>query len=316
MSEENNRSRRHKGYSLITFPDDFFVVDIETTGLDPKFNEIIEIAVVKVIDSKAVDTFSTLIKPYYPVSDFITSLTGITNEMLDEAPEIEQVLPELLDYIGNGLVLGYNINFDINFIYDAALALTGVVFSNNFVDVMRIARKILPDLDRHRLVDLVDHYEIEENNAHRALSDCFATLECFKALQEDILNQYPSLEAFADRHGSVFFQKNVDINSLHITNTEFNTEHPLYEKFCVFTGTLEKLGRKEAMLKVLEFGGQCSNTLNHKTNYLILGNNDYSGLIKGGKSNKQRYAEELRLKGFDIEIISENVFYDMIGDDT
>ena len=88
--------------------------------------------------------------------------------------------------------------------------------------------------------------------------------------------------------------------------------HPLYNKVCVFTGTLEKYSRQEAAQIVVNLGGSCGNSVTKKTNYLILGNNDYCSMIKDGKSSKQKKAEEYKLKGQDIEIIPESVFYDMI----
>ena len=85
-------------------------------------------------------------------------------------------------------------------------------------------------------------------------------------------------------------------------------------KLCVFTGTLERMLRKDAMQAVVDLGGQVGNSVTKKTNYLILGNNDYCPLITEGKSSKQKKAESLKLAGNDIEIISEDVFYDMIFD--
>ena len=78
--------------------------------------------------------------------------------------------------------------------------------------------------------------------------------------------------------------------------------------------TLEKMARKDAMQIVVDLGGLVGNSVTKKTNYLILGNNDYCSSIKGGKSSKQKKAESLKLAGNDIEIISENVFYDMISE--
>ena len=97
-------------------------------------------------------------------------------------------------------------------------------------------------------------------------------------------------------------------------NTDFDITHPLYGKLCVFTGTLEKMSRKEAMQIVVDFGGEVGNSVTKKTNYLILGNNDYCPSIKNGKSTKQTKAESLKLLGQDIDIISENVFYDMVSE--
>ncbi|NLO49067.1 MAG: exonuclease, partial [Clostridiales bacterium] len=83
-------------------------------------------------------------------------------------------------------------------------------------------------------------------------------------------------------------------------------------KICVFTGTLEKMVRKEAMQAVVDFGGTCGDNVTSKTNYLILGNFDYCKSIKDGKSRKHKKAEKLILQGQDISIISENVFYDLL----
>ena len=112
--------RTNKGQSLIAFIDDYVAVDLETTGLDPRFDAIIEIAAVKVAGGKPVDSFATLVKPPFEVDEFITELTGITNDMLAHAPAIEAVLPSFLEFVGDGVVVGHNVNFDINFLYDEA----------------------------------------------------------------------------------------------------------------------------------------------------------------------------------------------------
>ena len=96
--------------------------------------------------------------------------------------------------------------------------------------------------------------------------------------------------------------------------SNFDVTHPLYGKICVFTGVLEKMLRRDAMQVVANLGGINADNVTKKTNYLILGNNDYCKSIKDGKSSKQKKAEKLQLDGHDIQIIPENVFYDMIAD--
>ena len=91
--------------------------------------------------------------------------------------------------------------------------------------------------------------------------------------------------------------------------------NPLFGKVCVFTGTLEKMVRKDAMQLVANLGGINADNVTKKTNYLVLGNNDYCSSIKDGKSSKQKKAEKLKLSGQDIEIIPENVFYDIVSCD-
>ena len=307
-------SRPGKGTSLVCFPSDFVVFDLETTGLSPSFDEIIEFAGLRVRGEKVVERFSTLIKPNYPVSDFITDLTGITNEMLDGAPSIESVIAEIKDFIASDILVGHNVNFDINFLYDAIAQFQSEPLSNDFVDTMRLSRKVLPDLQHHRLSDIAAALGVSHENAHRALCDCTATFDCYYALKQRVLEKMTE-EEFC----SSFKRRRVkyDYNNLKNISTEkgdFDETHPLYHKYCVFTGTLEKMTRAEAAQLVVDLGGYCENTITKKTNFLVLGNNDYNPLVRGGKSNKQKKAEAYILAGQDIEIVPESVFYDLVGE--
>lgn len=177
-------SRKFKGKSLIEYPDDFVIFDIETTGLNSKTDEIIEIGAIKVNNNQIVDTFSTLIKPEYLIDPFITSLTGITNEMVKDAPFIKEVLLSFLNFIDDDILIGHNVNFDINFIYDSLIKHDLGVLKNNFVDTLRLSRKLLPDLKHHRLSDLSKHYSINSEGSHRALKDTEITLEVYYKLKE------------------------------------------------------------------------------------------------------------------------------------
>ena len=114
--------RDKKGQSLLLFPNEYIVFDIETTGLDASYDEIIEIGALKIKNNEIVDKFTSLIKPKYPIDEFITELTGITNEMVKDAPLINEVLPRFIDFIGDEILVGHNINFDINFVYDNLFA--------------------------------------------------------------------------------------------------------------------------------------------------------------------------------------------------
>ena len=83
----------------------FVAIDVETTGLSPVYNELIEISAIKYEGAKKIDNFSTLVKPKKEVSNIITNLTGITNKMLENAPQIEEVMPKLVEFIGNHIIL-------------------------------------------------------------------------------------------------------------------------------------------------------------------------------------------------------------------
>lgn len=183
----NKLNNRIKGESLLTFPEDYTVIDIETNGLNSAIDDIIELSAIRVRKDKSVKTFSKLIKPQRPVGSFISRLTGISNSMLSNEPSIEEVLPEFLDFIGKDIVLGHNVNFDINFIYDKSIKHFNKAFSNSFVDTLKIARKLKLDCANHKLKTLADYYQIKQGRMHRGLEDCRITFEVYKCLKSYVL---------------------------------------------------------------------------------------------------------------------------------
>jgi len=329
--------RMNKGKSLIDFPSHYTVIDIETTGLSPEYDSIIELSAIQVEDYKIVNTFSSLIKPdeqyfdedddiddciinnegekVFYIDNFIKELTGITNEMLNEAPSLQDVLPEYLEFIGDTILVGHNINFDINFIYDNCIRLYNKPFGNNYIDTMKIAKRLLKNLEHHRLSDIAEFYNIPSNGSHRALRDCEITNEIFSRLRLDILKQYQSLEEYIKLQVTTKSNYNTSLSAkdIHSTKLQFDETNPLFGKRVVFTGALEKMIRKDAMQLVADFGGINEDGITKQTNFLVLGNNDYCSTIKDGKSKKHKKAESYKLKGYDIDIISEDVFYDMIS---
>lgn len=320
--------REFKGKSLIALPESYVVIDTETTGLDYDFCNIIEISGIKVIDGKIVDSFSSLVQPppvfitdaetdnVIPeyIDEYISALTGITNEELQNAPKIDSVYPNFVDFIGSSILIGHNVNFDINFLYDAGLRL-GHHLSNDFIDTMRIARKLYPDLKHHRLRDIVEYLNIDAHGAHRALVDCETTNSCYALMRHTILENMTE-SAFAatfkphykgDGHSS-----RIDVASIVSQNSEFDETHPLYGKTVVFTGTLSSMLRKDAMQHVANVGGINSNSVTKSTNFLVIGSEEFASSVKDGKTTKMKKAEALQLKGNDIQIISEKAFFDML----
>ena len=225
------------------------------------------------------------------------------------------VLPNFMNYIGDDVLIGHNVNFDVNFIYDNLYKNKLDILKNDFIDTLRISRKLLPNLSHHRLVDLADYFEIDTTNNHRSLKDCEITMSIYEQLKKAALQRYGSVEEFKN----VFIKKSKNVPTLRVrdivtNNTEFDTDNLFYDKYVAITGTLEKMQRKEAMQIIVDLGGHCEDSVTKKTNYLILGNNDYNPILRGKKSAKLITPEALKLEGKDIEIISENVFYDIIYD--
>ena len=124
-------------------PDNYTVIDIETTGISPHYDDIIELSGLKIRNNKVVDEFSTLVNPKRNVSEFITNLTGITNNMLYNAPDIKNVLPKLVNFIADDIILGHNVRFDIGFIQNKLMKYFNQELTNDSLDTLFIARKVL-----------------------------------------------------------------------------------------------------------------------------------------------------------------------------
>ena len=315
---EAQKRIREKGKNLFSVPSSYCIIDIETTGLSPDFDSIIEVSAVKYVDGKEVGNFTSLIKPEETyddgtyIDDFIEKLTGITNEMLSTAPDPMPVFKQFKDFIGENILIGHNVNFDINFLYDNFEHYLSEKLDNDFVDTMRFSRFLHPEEAHHRLEDLAERYKIDYSGAHRSLNDCYITHACYEHLQEEMIQSSGSLDSFIDSWKK--HKRGLKATDIQASKGSFDVTHPLYGKVCVFTGTLEKMARKDAMQLVADIGGINADSVTKKTNFLILANNTYCPLIKDGKSNKQKKAEKLKLEGYDIEVIPENVFYDMFED--
>ena len=160
-----------KGKSLLELPDNYIVVDLETTGLDPVGCEIIEIGAIRCVGGEELDRFESLIRPSVSLPSIITQITGLRDSDLLDAPSIEEVLPEFLHYVGDSILIGHNVNFDVNFLYEKTLEHTGVLFTNSFVDTLRLSRILYPGVKSHKLSDMGRICHIPNCNAHRAMAD-------------------------------------------------------------------------------------------------------------------------------------------------
>ncbi len=157
---------------------DFVVFDLETTGLEPSTNEIIEIGAVKIRDGVVIETFTTFVKPQIAIPDEITKITNITNDMVANAPNIRQVLPDFYKFTRGATLVAYNIPFDYGFI-KAASKKYGYDFDNPQIDALVVARDKVRGLGRYNLGAVCNYLGISLVGAHRALQDTIATAELF-----------------------------------------------------------------------------------------------------------------------------------------
>lgn len=160
----------------------FVAIDVETTGLSPEANELIEVSAIKYQGGKKVDTFCTLIKPKQRIPSRITDITGITNKMVENSPQVEEIMPRLIQFIGNYPIVAHNANFDYKFIQNYS---NNSFSKNKVIDTVAISRRMYPNLPNHRLGTIAKQIGIKEDGFHRAEFDCECCAKIFiKSLQE------------------------------------------------------------------------------------------------------------------------------------
>lgn len=188
--------RESKGKSLIEDLNDYTVVDIETTGMNWNICNILEISSLKVRNKKIVDEYSELINPHEPIPYFIRNLTGITDEMVYDAPELDEVLIKFKEFLKDDIIVGHNVNFDVDFLYDNFMNVLDEPLTNDFVDTLRISRKLLPELEHHKLDNLTDYYGIKARDKHRALNDCILTNDVYLDMCKMVYERYGNWDNF------------------------------------------------------------------------------------------------------------------------
>ena len=169
-----------KGQSL---NDVYVVFDLETTGFSPIKDKIIEIGAVKVEQGKITDRFSTFVNPRVPIPFQITQLTSITDQMVMDAPDIETVLPEFLEFIGDAVLVAHNASFDVGFI-EQNCRYQDIVPDFTSVDTVAMARILLPTLSKFKLNVVANALHISLENHHRAVDDAEAAAEIFVRFAE------------------------------------------------------------------------------------------------------------------------------------
>ncbi|MFY9357604.1 MAG: PolC-type DNA polymerase III, partial [Defluviitoga tunisiensis] len=167
---------------------EYVVFDLETTGLEPALNEIIEIGAVKLKDMKIVSKFHRLVKPKKPVSQFTTNLTGITNEMLEKENPIEVVLPEFLSFIENTILVAHNAEFDYRFLREWVSKVYNEHFEQTYIDTLALSKSLL-NLKGYSLDKVVDELNLGNFEHHRAHEDANVTALVFIKLIEMAKNK-------------------------------------------------------------------------------------------------------------------------------
>ena len=260
---------RNKGESILKFPKDYTILDLETTGVNPNVDKIIELSAIKYRDNQEVGRFTTLVNPERRIPMDVQNLTNIRPWDVAKAPKIDTVIRDFDKFLGDDIIVGYNVNFDVNFTYDAMAEHLGKTLNNNFVDVKKLAHREL-DLDRYRQVDVVDYYGLSSQGAHRAINDCEMCHAIFNKIKRDALQ---------NGHMSNYENKQLSFDDV-IANMDnkVSSVQMLYSKDGQYVKVMES--PKD------EFVGKC---FKRSFGNYVFSKDELESLAKG---------EELELKGF------------------
>src|SRR5690625_1939294 len=153
----------------------YVVFDVETTGLSAVYDTIIELAGVKIHDGEVIDRYESFANPHHPLSQTTTDLTGITDEMVKDAPEVDQVLKEFHAWMEDSILVAHNASFDIGFLNQGFKRIDYDKVENPVIDTLELARFLIPELKNHRLNTLCKYFDIGLTQHHRAIYDAEAT---------------------------------------------------------------------------------------------------------------------------------------------
>ncbi len=159
-----------RGEHDMTFDQEYVSFDLETTGLQPESDRIIEIGAVLMKEGKEIDRFQAFVNPHRVLDRKIVDLTGITDDMLKDAPDIEAVLPDFLKFVGNRVLVAHNAKFDTSFVQNACRRL-GLPYNYTSIDTLSLSQQLLPHLSKHKLDVVAKELKLPNFNHHRAADD-------------------------------------------------------------------------------------------------------------------------------------------------
>jgi len=298
-SSPHTQQQPTKGNLLYEKLVNYTVIDLETSSKYANQANIIELAAVRVRRGKIVAQYSTLIRPPEGISDQVSQITGITNEMLESAPPLEQKLGEYLQFIGNDVLLGHNIRaYDVNVLNYACKALHLPLLGNNMLDTLHYARKCRINVISYRLPALARYFRIQYD-AHRALNDCIANHYVYEKLKPTYIGVYHTARDKARQSTE---------------NMQNCTIHPEYAdiagKSIVLTGDFMIADEDAIRAKLESLGAFVKKDVSGKTDYLIIGSLGSDRWYYGTYGRKIEKAMELQEQGKPIIMVEEDMFFD------
>ena len=171
---------------------DYVVLDLEMTGLNPKTDRILEAGAVRVRDGKVTDIFSQMINPGRKLTEKVTEITGITNEMAEQGADMDTAMQSFFAFLGEDILVGQNLIFDYSFLKQWAVN-HKITFERSAIDTLKIARKCLPAEEKKTLENLCRYFGIERCRGHRAYEDAAQTQKVLECLWKQYGEDQPEL---------------------------------------------------------------------------------------------------------------------------
>lgn len=185
---------------------EYAVLDIETTGLSFRTEKITEIGIIKIKNGKEVSRFECFVNPEKPIPEEIVNITHITDDMVKDAETIDKVMPKMLDFLGDSVIVAHNAGFDVGFLKYNAEAL-GYKLDNTYIDTLRLARDLFPDYKKYKLGLIAEKLGIKVEVAHRATDDVITLIKVFNVMLEMLKEK--SVERLRDIDPAVAGEINV-----------------------------------------------------------------------------------------------------------
>lgn len=330
-----------KGNNIVDLVSDYIVLDVEATGVKMYSDFLIEFCGLKVRDGKVVDSFQTLIKPrkffkletdsekkvndyiikddqkiYYVDSD-INKLTGISNQMLKDAPDEGEIIEKILDFIDDDIIVGHSIDFDIDRLNESAKTFLNKTLTNDYIDTNKISQYLI-DIPTHSLVNVSTYYGIEHDGAHRASIDCEMNVSVYEKQKQNIIEKHKSVQNFVDSINEVDKQKTIrrckKSNNYYIKKNipkkylsgKFKcavnnlNENKFFDgKICYVSGYMKNYHNDELKKMIISAGGYIQDKNNRFCDLVIMGNYN-------SKKQKKLARKKISQKSLKAHFVYEN----------
>lgn len=288
---------------------DFIIFfDVETTGKFANKDAIIQLSAIRFSGYKEISRFDTYVNPLQEIPANITEFSGITNDMVVNAPKIDDIRSQFLDFIQDAILIGYNTAFDLRFINAAYCnALAGM----EYFDVFPLAKRML-DLPNYHLESVANYLGFHPNgHYHNSLIDSEATADVFwKLSAQSILNNFRTVTSYESKPRKRF--NSFSPKDITPSGSSIDANHPIFGKKIVFTGNLS-ISRHEAAQMAVNRGALVRTSVSGKTDYLVVGKQDAAIVGENGTSDKEAKAHELNAIGkSSIKIINEKEFMSLL----